>query len=163
MMRSRVVRRDDNFSPRILILALQREGNRILSDALRPYGVNPAQAEVIELLALHGSLSIKQIGSMLICEGGSPSRLIQTMQSRGMVDVREDMSDRRVRNISLSARATKLVPVVRSIFGELDRMIADRIDGSGGRERTFQKTLYAMLEGGEITDRLRNRTQNYRS
>ena len=161
MMRSRVVRRDDNFSPRILILALQREGNRILSDALRPYGVNPAQAEVIELLALHGSLSIKQIGSMLICEGGSPSRLIQTMQSRGMVDVREDMSDRRVRNISLSARTAKLVPVIRSIFAELDRLIAERIDRVN--ERRLQETLYAILQGSEIIDRLHNRSQNYRS
>lgn len=159
-MRSRTSRPDDNLSPRILILALQREGNRILSDALSPYGVNPAQAEVIELLAQHGSLSIKQIGSMLICEGGSPSRLIQVMQSRGMVEVREDASDRRVRRVSLNARAGKLVPIIRSIFEELDRLIADRIDGMN--ERKFSEALYAMLQGTEMVDRLQNRSQNYR-
>lgn len=159
-MRSRISRPDDNLSPRILILALQREGNRILSDALSPYGVNPAQAEVIELLAQHGSLSIKQIGSMLICEGGSPSRLIQVMQSRGMVEVREDASDRRVRRVSLNARAGKLVPIIRSIFEELDRLIADRIDGMN--ERKFSEALYAMLQGTEMVDRLQNRSQNYR-
>lgn len=159
MIRSRISRQDDNLSPRILILALQREGNRILGDALSPYGVNPAQAEVIELLAQHGSLSIKQIGSMLICEGGSPSRLIQAMKSRGMVEVREDTSDRRVRIVSLSARAGKLVPIIRSIFAELDRLIADRIAGMNGRK--FREMLYAMLQGSEMVDRLQNRSQDY--
>ena len=35
---------------RYLILAVQREGNRRLAQALRPHGVTPAQAEVLRLL-----------------------------------------------------------------------------------------------------------------
>ena len=37
---------------RFLILAAQREGNRMLSHALRPLGITPAQAEVLRLLQI---------------------------------------------------------------------------------------------------------------
>jgi hypothetical protein len=35
----------------LLILAAQREGHRLMASALRPLGVTPAQAEVLQVLA----------------------------------------------------------------------------------------------------------------
>lgn len=36
---------------RYLILAIQREGNRLLAAELRPLGVTPSQAEVLRVLS----------------------------------------------------------------------------------------------------------------
>ncbi|GHO47983.1 hypothetical protein [Ktedonospora formicarum] len=61
---------------RYLILAAQREGNRMFTEALRPLNLTSSQAEVLRVLQERQPLSLVALGSMLICEGGSPSRLV---------------------------------------------------------------------------------------
>ena len=59
---------------RYLVLAAQREGNRRLTDALRPLDVTPAQAEVLGILAGSAApLSVKELGALLVCESGRPT------------------------------------------------------------------------------------------
>jgi hypothetical protein len=62
---------------RYLILGAQREGNRTLTELLKPIGVTPSQAEVLSVLADAGDpLSVRDVGERLVCESGSPSRLV---------------------------------------------------------------------------------------
>jgi hypothetical protein len=45
--------------------------------ALRPLGVTPAQAEVLQVLADRQPLTLTGFGELLVCESGTnPSRLI---------------------------------------------------------------------------------------
>ena len=62
---------------RYLILAAQREGNRLFADVLRPLHLTPSQAEVLRVLQDHEPLSLIALGDLLVCETGSPSRLVQ--------------------------------------------------------------------------------------
>src|SRR5436305_14726920 len=61
---------------RYLMLAVQREGNRLLTEALRPLELTPSQAEVLRVLQEHQPSSLIALGEMLVCESGSPSRLV---------------------------------------------------------------------------------------
>lgn len=61
---------------RYLVLAAQREGNRLLAELVRPLGLSPSQAEVLRVLADTPGLSLQQLGRRLVCEAGSPSRLV---------------------------------------------------------------------------------------
>ncbi len=79
---------------RYLVLAAQREGSRGLADALRPLGVTPAQAEVLTVLRSAGRpLSVRELGELLVCETGSPSRLTRSVVAAGLVRSGTDDAD----------------------------------------------------------------------
>jgi aspartyl-tRNA synthetase len=70
----------------LLILAAQREGNRLMAAALRPLGVTPAQAEVLQVLADRQPLTLTGLGELLVCESGTnPSRLVDRLVSAGLL------------------------------------------------------------------------------
>src|SRR3954451_20095746 len=71
---------------RYLVLAIQREGNRLLAAELRPLGITPSQAEVLRVLRDHGPLTLNALGGLLVCEtGNSPSRLVDCLVAQGLV------------------------------------------------------------------------------
>ena len=61
---------------RYLVLAAQREGNRKLSRDLDAIGLTPAQAEVLLVLAEREPLTLVELGRCIVCETGSPSRIV---------------------------------------------------------------------------------------
>ena len=69
----------------VLILAAQRESQRMLSEALRPLGITPAQGEVLSVLSSHPPLTLNALGERLVCEPGSPSRLVSGLVRLGWV------------------------------------------------------------------------------
>src|SRR5204862_2497912 len=65
---------------RYLILALQREGNRLLAAGLRALELTPSQAETLRVLADHQPLTLTGLGELLVCEtGDNPSRLVDRL------------------------------------------------------------------------------------
>lgn len=95
---------------RYLILALQREGNRQLLETLRPLDLTPAQAEVLQVLEQFGELSLIELGERLVCETGSPSRLVKSMVEAGYIVKKENPHDGRAVLLSLSEQAKAIMP-----------------------------------------------------
>jgi DNA-binding MarR family transcriptional regulator len=87
---------------RYLILAVQREGSRRLAARLRDAGLTPAQAEVLDVLSDRAPLSLAELGRLLICETGSPSRLVDVLVQRGLVTRTPSPHDRRVVSLGLT-------------------------------------------------------------
>lgn len=108
---------------RYLILAAQREGNQALAQGLEALGLTPSQAEVLCILADHGPLTLLGVGRLLVCEPGSPSRLVKTLASRRLVSCRRDKTDRRSLVISLSAEGERLAAEARRVESRLHAMI----------------------------------------
>lgn len=101
---------------RFAILAAQREGNRLLIQALKPHGITPSQAEVLRLLQQHGTLSLSGLGQLLVCESGTnPSRLVERVVAAGLVERRTDEVDRRYLHLSLTAEGERLATEVAGI------------------------------------------------
>ncbi|MER7674333.1 MarR family transcriptional regulator [Kitasatospora sp. NPDC096128] len=101
---------------RFAILAAQREGNRLLIQALKPHGITPSQAEVLRLLQQHGTLSLNGLGQLLVCESGTnPSRLVDRVVAAGLVERRPDEVDRRYLQLSLTPEGERLAGAVAEI------------------------------------------------
>lgn len=112
---------------RYLVLAAQREGNRMLAAALRPLGLTPSQAEVLRVLGDREPLSLGELGELLICESGTnPSRLVDRLVGMGLVH-RTSAEDRRRLVLSLTADGHAREARVRTIE---DALYA-RIDAAG--------------------------------
>jgi DNA-binding MarR family transcriptional regulator len=87
---------------RYLILAAQREGNRLLAEALRSLGLTPSQAEALRVLQDYEPLSLIALGDLLVCETGSPSRLVQGLVEDGLVERLPSSTDKRMITLTLT-------------------------------------------------------------
>jgi DNA-binding MarR family transcriptional regulator len=114
---------------RYLILAIQREGNRLLAADLRPLGVTPSQAEVLRVLRDHGPLTLSALGGLLVCEtGNSPSRLVDRLVAQGLVQRDTDPDDRRYLALSLTAEgkalSKRIIAVEEKLHAGIDQLVA---------------------------------------
>ena len=100
---------------RYLILAAQREGNRLLAEALRPLGLTPSQAEVLRVLEDHEPLSLIALGDLLVCETGSPSRLVQGLVEDGLVERLASATDKRMVTLSLTNQGREMAAKVAAL------------------------------------------------
>jgi DNA-binding MarR family transcriptional regulator len=109
---------------RYLILAAEREGARMMSAALRQVGVNSAQREVLEVVRQHGPLTLAELGRLLVCEVASPSRLVDGLVRRGLIDRRRGSGDKRVVMLSLTPAGQQALDVAFPISGLRTHMTA---------------------------------------
>lgn len=140
---------------RFLILGTQREGNRFLAALLAPLDLTPSQAEVLRCLADAGPLSLNALGRRLVCETGSPSRLVSTMVDRGWIVRREDSNDRRQVTLTLTGNGRRLAGAVQGVERRLYGWMRQRLDGSDiGRLSGALRNLLADTAAGKaITER----------
>ncbi|WP_051275000.1 MarR family winged helix-turn-helix transcriptional regulator [Cellulomonas sp. URHD0024] len=113
---------------RYLVLATQREGHRLFARLLADTGLTPSQSEIVVVLAEFGPLSLRDLGGMIVCEAGSPSRVVDALVQRGLVARKPDPRDRRAVLLDLTARARELVPTLHEVESEMDAATADRLD-----------------------------------
>jgi DNA-binding MarR family transcriptional regulator len=116
---------------RFLILAAQREGSRALTDLLEPLGVTAAQAEVLAVLRDEpGPLSVREIGQRLVCEGGSPSRLVATVVDHGLARRTPSPSDGRAVELTLTPAGRVAAERVAEAEGRLYQWLGERLTDS---------------------------------
>lgn len=134
---------------RFLILGAQREGSRMLAAQLGPLDLTPSQAEVIRCLADYGPMPLKALGELLVCESGSPSRLVDALVRRDLVLRREDEDDRRQVTLDLSRAGRGLDRKVRLIEEQMYGAIGAQL-GAGIRTAL---ALLRPLVGDTISGR----------
>jgi MarR family transcriptional regulator, organic hydroperoxide resistance regulator len=140
---------------RYLILAAQREGNRLLGQALRPLGITSSQAEVIRILQDRGSLTLNGLGDLLVCESGnSPSRLVDRLASAGLVNRQVSAHDRRHIELSLTEEGLRLARLIIEIEEDLYRSIDAAAEGHDLDEITgFLRDFVTGLPAGQALAR----------
>jgi MarR family transcriptional regulator, organic hydroperoxide resistance regulator len=140
---------------RYAILALQREGNRVLATALKPLGVTPSQAEVLRVLDEHGPLALAGLGELLLCETGTgPSRLVDRLVVQGYVVRAADPSDRRSVSLTLSAAgrdvSAKVARVEEELYATMDALTAGQDTES---TLALLRGALAAFPSGAVLDR----------
>ncbi|WP_331742839.1 winged helix DNA-binding protein [Kitasatospora sp. NBC_01300] len=140
---------------RFAILAAQREGNRLLIQALKPHGITPSQAEVLRLLQQHGTLSLNGLGQLLVCENGTnPSRLVERVVAAGLVERRTDAADRRYLQLSLTPEGEHLATAVAGIEDSLYAAMDAACQGlDTDAMLTFLHNFIDSLPSGEALNR----------
>jgi len=104
---------------RYLILAAQREGNRLFADTLQPLDLTPSQAEVLRVLQDHEPLSLIALGEHLVCETGSPSRLVQGLVADGLVERVPSATDKRMVTLTLTTAGREKAANVQAIEAQV--------------------------------------------
>lgn len=142
---------------RYLILAAQREGNRILAQALRPLGLTPSQAEVVRILSEYQPLTLNGLGELLVCDSGqSPSRLVDRLVAKSYVKREPSVSDRRSIELALTKEGVGLAATIAEIEARLYAMI----DTALGRADStpLAELLWNMVQGTSAGNALARRT-----
>jgi len=110
---------------RYLILALQRDGNRQLTELLRPLELTPAQAEVLQVLDQFDPLTLSELGERLVCETGSPSRLVKHMVKAGYIIRTRDPLDGRAVRLALSDKAKAIMPQLNQLEADYNASVGE--------------------------------------
>lgn len=102
----------------------------MLATALKPLGLTPAWAEAIGVLDEREPLTIRELGSVLVCEGDHPSRLVNRMVTVGLLTTQPSPDDDRARWIRLTPTARELLPRLREIEDQLHTAIENSLDSA---------------------------------
>jgi MarR family transcriptional regulator, organic hydroperoxide resistance regulator len=146
---------------RYLILGAQREGARALAELLRPAGLTAAQGEVIAVLQeAKRPLTVREIGERLVCETGSPSRLVASLVNAGLLQRGERPDDRRAVEISLTAQGAAAGQHVR----HAERALHDWLAGAlGDRDAAAAiRALRKLVDGRPAGDAIARRREGMR-
>lgn len=146
---------------RYLILAAQREGNRMLTEALRPLDLTPSQAEVLRVLQEHQPLSLIALGGLLVCETGSPSRLVNGMVEAGLIERIPSSINGRMVTLTLTEKGQEKANHVQSIEETMYQMTAGILEGVSLSE--INALLWHFIEdrpAGEALARRINRSSS---
>jgi DNA-binding MarR family transcriptional regulator len=135
---------------RYLVLGAQREGNRILSDLLRPLGLSPSQAEVLSVLLNVGPLSLGEVGGRLVCESGSPSRLVDGLVATELVERIPSTDDRRRVVLSLTKEGRRIARTVGRLELELHTLIGALVTSDD--VAVVNRVLWLFIEGRAAGD-----------
>jgi DNA-binding MarR family transcriptional regulator len=138
------------------LLGAQREGARALAELLRPADVTAAQGEVIVVLQeAKRPLTVREIGERLVCEGGSPSRLVAGLVDAGLLQRGERPGDRRAVELSLTRRGAAAAKEVRRAERALHGWIAEALGerDTAAAIRALRKLVDGRPAGDAITRR----------
>ncbi len=143
---------------RYLILAAQREGNRFLAEALQPLALTPSQAEALRVLHDWQPLALIELGSLLVCEQGSPSRLVAGLIAAGYVARTPSPEDKRKVVLTLTPRgreaAAQVAKVESALYATMNALLPDQQIAS------LLPLLWAIVAGRPAGDALARRLQH---
>ncbi len=115
---------------RYLVLAAQREGNRLFTESLVQLGLTTSQAEALRVLEEWAPVSLVQLGSLLVCEQGSPSRLVAGLIAAGHVERALSPDDRRKIVLTLTPQGRDVAAQVRAaeaaLHSALSALVSDQ-------------------------------------
>jgi MarR family transcriptional regulator, organic hydroperoxide resistance regulator len=142
---------------RYLVLAAQRDGNRLLAALLRPLGLTPAQSEVLTVLARAGRpLTVREVGDLLVCEPGSPSRLVASLADAGYVARRPHPEDGRAAALELTDAGRRAAEQVRAVEERFHDELRARVTSQRDAAATV-RTLRAIAHDGASAEALQRR------
>jgi DNA-binding MarR family transcriptional regulator len=99
---------DPLFELALSVKAAERELTQRMNEAMRPLGVTAAQADALAVIGQAGTLSLKELGDLLIAEAGHPSRLVDRLVEASLVERRPAGDDRRRVELSLTPKGRRL-------------------------------------------------------
>ena len=108
---------------RYLILALQRQGNRQLNALFAQLELTNSQAEAIEVIGAYGPMSTREVGDYLICESGSPSRLLATLAAKGLTMTSQSTTDKRATLHALTPAGREMTAAITKLKRDFDESI----------------------------------------
>ncbi|WP_422935834.1 MarR family winged helix-turn-helix transcriptional regulator [Sinomonas sp. P47F7] len=146
---------------RYLVLAAQREGNRALVKLLADLDLTPSQAEILLVLDEYGPVTLRELGELIVCEAGSPSRIVEVLVQRELVERSSSALDRRAVQLGVTAEAARLIPRLRAVEEHLDAYATSLL--SAKEQAVLGRALRKYLAGTPSAEVLEHRFAAKRS
>ena len=108
---------DPLFEFALSVKAVERQLEHWMTEAMRPLGITPAQADALVVIGSAEPISLKDLGDLLIAEAGHPSRLVDRLVEAGLVTRKPSTEDRRRVALSLTASGRRLARRVEAATG----------------------------------------------
>ncbi len=140
---------------RYLVLAAQREGNRLLADELQSLGLTPSQAEALRVLEDWEPLALVELGALLVCEQGSPSRLVAGLIAAGYVERAPSSDDKRKITLTLTPTGRDAVARVHAAEDALLSLMRKGINDD--EMKVMLSILWRVVAGRPAGDALARR------
>lgn len=134
----------------LLVKAAQRKAMRDLNAALRDLDLTGPQAEALAMLARAGPMSLNELGSLLIAEGGHPSRLVDRLVAAGWVAREPASDDRRRVTLRLTSAGARMHRAAQRRAAPIYAQFARRV--STADLRAACAALESYLEGSELAE-----------
>ena len=116
----------------ILIGQAHRRLRRAIDRRLQPFGLTEALwLPLLRLSRAEGPLRQKDLAALLSLDGSSVVRLLDGLQSAGLIERREDDGDRRAKSLTLTPAGRKVVAQVEATAG---RVRNDALAGLPGED-----------------------------
>lgn len=134
------------------VILASRAFIRVAEVRLRPLGLGVAHMPVLVALAEKGSLTQTEIAQRTHVEQPTAAALLQRMDAAGLLDRSPDPRDRRSTRISLSARASALLPEAlglrqQAVSAATAGLSADEVELLNDLLRRVLVNLDRMAEG----------------
>ena len=143
---------------RYLILALQRQGNRKLNNLFAQLDLTTSQSETIEVIGMYGPMSTREVGEYLICESGSPSRLLATLAAKGLTVTSRSVTDRRATLHALTPKGREMVERIKDLKRSFqDELAASLAEVENRYPEDLLTQLTFLLEDPDLVMALKNR------
>ena len=143
-----VVARTHRDMTRLLVELMAQEG---LTDIVSSHG------DILIQLFTHKSMSMAQIAEAIGRDPSTVTALVRKLIAAGYVEKSENLSDRRIREVALTAQGRALQPAVERISTELITVISHNIDANDLKAtyrtmETIQTNVEERLEQGDQDD-----------
>ncbi len=143
---------------RFLILALQRQGNRQLNSHFGQLGLTSSQAEAVEIVGTHGPLSTREVGEFLICESGSPSRLLATLAAKSLTKTSQSTTDKRATLHALTSHGREMLTRIKELKDAFHEELSATLSHAvTSHPDDFLAQLTCLLTDSDLTAAMKNR------
>ena len=131
------------------VLRTADQFTRAISEALKPADISPTQYNVLRILRGAGKdgWTCSEIGERMVTRDPDITRLLDRLEDRGLVERDRSEEDRRVVNVRITQKGTKILSEIEPMLKHVDQSLVGHLS----EERV--KLLIELLE--EVRDRSR--------
>ncbi len=121
------------------------------NSSLEGLGMCPSDFAVLEVLLHKGPLPVNAIGKKVLLTSGSMTAAVDRLETRGLLNRRDNPDDRRTRVVHLTDEGRKLI---RRLFAVHERDMERAVSSLSAREREELSGLLRKLGRGAESERV---------
>jgi DNA-binding MarR family transcriptional regulator len=107
--------------------SVSRQLRETSQETLAPWDINPSQFRALRVLNHHGAIRLSDLSGRLHIAPRSATEVVDALESRGLVERRPDLSDRRATLVELTAHGTGVLHAIRAARGTEAERVFDRL------------------------------------
>jgi DNA-binding MarR family transcriptional regulator len=102
------------------------------TDVVKAKDLTPVQFEILLFVGDHGPCSISDIADFMVVDRSTSSRVLRGVESKDLIKMVPDQSDRRKIQVSLTLEGEVAVSSMKLAWLELEKAMRDKYDGAIG-------------------------------